>query len=640
MFRHLGRTCGQITVTPLLRSRLFSTVSILAKENPSLAPIIDAFKKADVVAAVEKGEVSLEDLQSLSLIEPKLKNAIAKLDFKLLTPVQSRSILPILMEDGVVCRAKTGTGKTMAFAFPILQTCLEYSAVRRDTRESHVQALVVAPTRDLALQIADEFAKVTDKNKLLAKKATVHLAVGGKREPFMKFAPSVVVATPGRLEANLRNPKFAAMMSQLKYKVYDEADRLLDQGFEETLHSIDEMLEDARNRYSPDSSIKTKNVLFSATIDERMEDFASETIGENYTYINCVNADEPEAHENIHQTIVKTKDVFESHVAAISDIFRKREEDPSYKAILFVPTVSGSNFLYDVVDELNRTFPKFKRRWLYKLNGGMSQGSRDRTTENFRKCLTGLLICTDVAARGLDFKNVSDVIQITPSNQIADYVHKVGRTARAGTSGNATLYLTDAEGRYKKALENNRGIVFSKEIRYETFNEDSKMFEELELPLEDAEDYAKSLLGFYQSVLGTYRLNLEIIVRDLVNMHRSFISDSTATLFISGHLFNTMKVLSSLVPEYIKTNVNVQANRNFKGNQSRFGRSGGLNSRNFTRRDLNDRKRFSNYDDGFQSRGRNFSREDFYGNDDRRSQNDRKSKRSFDNSGRGRKERY
>jgi len=123
-------------------------------------------------------------------------------------------------------------------------------------------------------------------------------------------------------------------------------------------------------------------------------------------------------------------------------------------------------------------------------------------------------------------------------------------------------------------------------------------------------------------------------------MHRSFISDSTATLFISGHLFNTMKVLSSLVPEYIKTNVNVQANRNFKGNQSRFGRSGGLNSRNFTRRDLNDRKRFSNYDDGFQSRGRNFSREDFYGNDDRRSQNDRKSKRSFDNSGRGRKERY
>lgn len=631
------RACGHIRTTAVVRARLFSTVpSLLKNQTPVQAQpnilqnVDDRFTKPDVIAAVNKGEVSLEDLQTLSLIEPKLKNAIAKLDFKLLTPVQSRSILPILMEDGVVCRAKTGTGKTMAFAFPILQTCLEHA--RNDVRgESRVQALVVAPTRDLALQIADEFAKITDKNKLLGKKTTVHLAVGGKREPYMKFAPSVVVATPGRLEANLRNPKFAAMMSQLKYKVYDEADRLLDQGFEETLHSIDEMLEDARNRYAPDSITKTKNVLFSATIDERMEDFAKDTIGQDYTYINCVNADEPEAHENIHQTIVKTKDVFESHVAAISDIFRKREEDPSYKAILFVPTVSGSNFLYDVVDELNSTSPKFKRRWLYKLNGGMSQASRDRTTENYRKCLSGLLICTDVAARGLDFKNVSDVIQITPSNQIADYVHKVGRTARAGTSGNATLYLTDAEGKYKRALENNRGIVFSKEIRYESFTEDSKKFEELELPVEDAEDYAKSLLGFYQSVLGTYRLNLEIIVRDLVTMHRSFIGDSTATLFISGHLFNTMKVLSSLVPDYIKTNASVQSNRNFKTN--RFGR-GGQNSRSFSRRDLNDRKRFSNYDDGFQS-GRNFYRDDDY--NDRRGQNDRKSKRSFDSAGRGRR---
>lgn len=627
------RTLSPISAVPVLRSRLFSTFPVHAKNlqgvqtNPE-----DRFRTPDVVAAVEKGEVSLEDLQSLSLIEPKLKNAIAKLNFDLLTPVQSRSILPILMEDGVVCRAKTGTGKTLAFAFPILQTCLEYA--NRQGSESRVQALVVAPTRDLALQIADEFAKVTDKNKLLGKKTTVHLAVGGKKEPYMKFAPSIVVATPGRLEANLRNPRFAAMMSQLKYKVYDEADRLLDQGFEETLHSIDEMLEDARNRYGSNSS-KTKNVLFSATIDERMEDFARDTIGQDYTYINCVNADEPEAHENIYQTIVKTKDIFESHVAAISDIFRKREEDPSYKAIFFVPTVSGSNFLYDVVDELNRSFPKFKRRWLYKLNGGMSQASRDRTTENFRKCLSGLLICTDVAARGLDFKNVSDVIQITPSNQIADYVHKVGRTARAGTSGNATLYLTDGETKYKRALENNRGIVFSKEIRYDLFAEDIKKFEELELPVEDAEDYAKSLLGFYQSVLGTYRLKLDIIVRDLVNMHRSFIGDSTATLFISGHLFNTMKVLSSLVPDYIKTNANIQSHASNSFRNNRFGR-GGQNSRNFSRRDLNDRKRFSNYDDGFESRGRNFYRDDDYGSSSR-GQNDRKSKRSFESAGRGRK---
>lgn len=645
MLQNLVRSCARLPSRLLALNRGFCTFHPAAAKFGSHAPNPDRFTKPDVVAAIEKGEISLQDLQGLSLIDKKLKQSITKLNYDSLTPVQSRSLLPMLVEDGVVCRAKTGTGKTMAFAIPIVQACLDW--YDPSGRPSKTHALVVAPTRDLAMQIKTEFDKLT-KDKAIAKKVLVQLSVGGKAEARFRGAPSIIIATPGRLEANLRNPRYAEQFSDLKYQVYDEADRLLDQGFEDTLLNIEELLVAARDQYAEDPTIKTKNVLFSATVDDRMDSFAKKAIGENYTYINCVNADEPESHENIHQTIVKTRSAYESHVAAISDILRNKSEDKAYKAILFIPTVSGSNFLYDVISELSTSFLNTRSNWIYKLNGEMTQRKRDVVTQRFRSCLSGLLVCTDVAARGLDFKNVTDVIQISPSMQVADYVHKVGRTARAGTSGNATLYLSDGEFKYKRTLENERGIVFSKEVRYETFEEDNKKFEELELPAEEVEDYVKSAFGFYKAVVSTYRLHLETVLRDLIIVYRSFLADPTASLFLSDKMFQTLRVPFSLVPDYIRSNVkprfpsgngnksrngyrgNNNSNSNYRNDRLRnFDRNGGYsNDRYSSRQNFSDNKRFnrSSYsNDGFRGReerdGDNFKR-----------LNDRKSKRSFDNS--------
>lgn len=623
------------TFTPVFQ-KISHDVNI-AKHDPS-----DKFSKPDVVAALEKGEISLEDLQKLSLISKMLKLQIAKLNYDSLTPVQSRSLLPMLMENGVVCRAKTGTGKTMAFAIPLVQACIDWS-LRGTQTKTH--ALVVAPTRDLAMQIKTEFDKLIDDQKM-RRKVSVHLSVGGKSETRIRGvrgAPSIVIATPGRLEANLRNPRYAEQCSDLKYQVYDEADRLLDQGFEETLLNIDELLAEAREQHAVNPEIKTKNVLFSATVDQRMDDFAKKAIGENYTYINCVNADEPESHENIHQTIVKTKSGFESHVAAISDILRNKVGNPAYKAILFVPTVSGSNFLYEVVSELSTTELKTRNNWVYKLNGEMTQRKRDVVTQRFRKASNGVLICTDVAARGLDFKNVTDVIQISPSMQVADYVHKVGRTARAGTSGNATLYLSEDQFKYKRVLENERGIIFSKEVKYETFEEDAKKFEELELPEEEAEDYVKSLFGFYKAVVSTYRLDLESVLRDLIITYRSFIANPNASIFISDKMFQTLRVPFSLVPEYIRSNVAPRFN-NKKGNSgnNRSGRGGNSRLNNYSN-DRNDRfgrndryERNDRFDRNDKNSGSKFRNNDNYRDDYRdgnnyQRTNDRKSKRSFGN---------
>lgn len=531
---------------PVFRRGLSTFGARLNEELPK--PIVPE------VGVEQKQEITIQELGQSSMFDKRIKKAFVSLGYLDLTPVQLKSIVPIVTEEnGVVCRAKTGTGKTMAFVIPTVQTAVEFQHEARQGK-GKVQALIIAPTRDLALQIKDEYLKLLHFDRQLASKCQVRLCIGGKSDSIYN-APQIVVATPGRLEANLRNPNFARLFSDLKYRIYDEADRLLDQGFEESLLNIDTMLKDARKDALDPTSVM-KNVLFSATINKRVDGFATETIGSGYKYINCVDENEPESHENIHQTVVRTNNLLESHVAAVSDLFRNLGHQEGYKAILFVPTVSGTDFLHGLLrasesaghfdSELLR---KNKSRIL-KLHGQMSQAKRDQTTQHFRTCKSGVLVCTDVAARGLDFKNVTDVIQLCPSNEMADYVHKVGRTARAGTEGNATIYLSDAEYRYKTELERQRGIVFSKEVRYETFEEDNERILALNLQEDEVNDYIKSILGFYRGVIGSYRLDMRDVITNVMKLFRSLRQDPEANLNISSRSFQMMGLPRELADVY------------------------------------------------------------------------------------------
>lgn len=537
----------------LVARRFFTAATPLARfnrnqvrSNPE-SPDPERFQKPDVIEALKKGELSIEEFDQLSVFDSRLKQTVKNLRYDAFTPVQQQALLPMLVEDGVVCRAKTGTGKTMAFAIPIVQACIDYHNQTGEPSRTH--ALVVAPTRDLANQIKDEFEKLID-HRSLRNTVTIQLSVGGKADTFVRSVPLIIIATPGRLEARLRDSRVQRSLSDLKYKVYDEADRLLDQGFEETLHNIDDLLMRAKLEYGYDKSIPTRNVLFSATIDGRMDSFARETISPSYRFINCVSEADEEAHENIHQTVVHTQNIYELHVAAISDIIRGHEANPDYKAILFVPTVCGLDFLFDILRDIS---PPTLRRTIYKLNGGMTQSARERTTERFKTCQGGLLVCTDVAARGLDFKNVTDVVQIAGSSQSADYVHKVGRTARAGASGNATIYLSDLEVRYAQVLKREHGITFDAERVYSTFVEDNAKFEELRLNSDEIEDYIRSIMGFYRSITRTYRLSWERVLKDVVTMMRCMLHDPEAVFRMGDKLFQQNAIPFSLVPSYIDT---------------------------------------------------------------------------------------
>ncbi|KAK8438232.1 hypothetical protein ACI3LY_005099 [Candidozyma auris] len=595
---------------PAISIRCFASALAAPTRYKDLKQI---YKSPELLQYNDK-EITVEQLGGIHAFDPKISGAFKRLGYDSLTPVQARSIVPMMVEEnGVVCRAKTGTGKTMAFVIPTVQNALDYYF---ETKRGYgkVHSLIIAPTRDLALQIKDEYEKLLSKDRALSK-IRVRLCIGGKSDSFT-YAPSIMVATPGRLEANLRNPRFSALFSDLKYRVYDEADRLLDQGFEESLINIDTMLREARVK-ALNPTTKMRSVLFSATVDKRVDEFARNTMGDDYRYINCVPEDEPEAHENIHQTLVKTKNSYESHVAAFTDIFRNLATKPNYKAIMFVPTVSGTDYLYGILRGganaglIDRDTMRSSRTSILKLHGQISQGKRDKATTEFRTCKSGVLVCTDVAARGMDFKNVTDVIQICPSSEVADYVHKVGRTARAGTSGNATLYLSKSELPYVRYLQKERGIKFSKEVEYETMSEDAPEFEKIRIYEDETEDYIRSYLGFARGIISSYRLKMEDAIANISNLYRSLIKDPNAKIEISRKMFLQMG-LRDPRGEYF----------NVPGGVPRLGgkddRKGGFKG-NFKKRGNNFGYRQSNY----QSSGKFTDRID-------KRYNDRNSKRTFD----------
>lgn len=481
-----------------------------------------------------KETVTLADLTSNPYFDSLLRKGVAGLGFSELTPVQEKTILPFLQEDGLVCRARTGTGKTNSFVFPIVQHVMQqYRATRR---VDGIQALIIAPTRDLALQIVADIEQLTKNDKQLARTCHTRLWVGGtpSRMALGQRDPAIVVGTPGRILANVRKPYIASAFSNLAFRVYDEADRMLEQGFEEDVNAIDDILHQVRSESMP----PLKNLLFSATIDRAVTNFA-ETQMSGYRYINCVSENELQTHHAITQRLVKTRSIKDTHRAVKEEILRKMEEN-DFKGILFMPTIAGVDFMYQL---LRASLPRRSRIW--RLHGKLAQGLRKSATEDFKKTKQGIMVCTDVAARGMDFKLLTDVYQISPSQLLNDYIHKIGRTGRAGTSGRATLVLSSVESGYAEQLQSKMGIEFKIQENYDPAEEEE--VENRQIDHELAELYAKSLVGFLNSVFDLCRIDSVSYYKSLLAFYRTAIQDESATLEYSSKSLQMMGVPRSLV---------------------------------------------------------------------------------------------
>jgi len=372
----------------------------------------------DVAARNSERDVGETGFAALGL-DPRIASALAALGYEEPTPVQRAAIPPLLEGRDVLAQAATGTGKTAAFALPLL------SRVNTSAKGAErTSALILVPTRELAMQVAEAVHRYGKPMGVSA------LAVYGGSSMEMqvralKRGVDVVIATPGRALDHIR--RNTLQMSSLKTVVLDEADEMLDMGFADDLEAILEATPKSR-----------QTALFSATLPPRIASIAKRQLRDPVLVtIDREIVPDGEAARVRQVAYIVPRAHKMTALARVLDI-----EQPT-SAIVFCRTRTE-------VDELSETLMARGLR-ADALHGGLSQDQRDRVMTKFRTKKTDLLIATDVAARGLDVKHVSHVVNFDVPADAESYVHRIGRTGRAGREGVA---ITLAEPREHRLLRN------------------------------------------------------------------------------------------------------------------------------------------------------------------------------------------
>ncbi|KAL6704619.1 hypothetical protein ACN47E_008016 [Coniothyrium glycines] len=374
-------------------------------------------------------------------LHPGLLAGLDRMGFEYMSPVQQKVLteLPSFSSDCVV-QAKTGTGKTVAFLLPAIQNLLAGNMPPR----GKVAILVVCPTRELALQIAKECNAVTS---ALPQKMECHTAFGGTSrasnlKAFMNGSPTVLVATPGRLDDILGEEQVREKFSHLKTVILDEADQMLDAGFMPAVKKI-------LGRIPPKND-GWQGMCFSATLPKEVLDIAKIVLYPGFTHLSTVDSNEVPTHERVPQFFFSVPTVGQTFAALSALIEEEYNQKPTdFKAIVFGTTANGVGLLYDLY---RHALPQHR---LFELHSRMSQPSRTRTTQEFKEASSGILFASDVVGRGMDFPNVGLVIQLGLPSSTEQYIHRVGRTARAGKDGRTVLVLFQQESffpRVNKAL--------------------------------------------------------------------------------------------------------------------------------------------------------------------------------------------
>jgi ATP-dependent RNA helicase RhlE len=338
------------------------------------------------------------------------------------TPIQSSSIPHLLAGRDVLGTAQTGTGKTAAFALPILHRLLT-TTPRQQGRRPAIRALVLSPTRELAVQIGESFAAYGRQTHL--RHTTIFGGVGqGNQTRALRNGVEILVATPGRL-LDLMEQGFVDLKS-LEVFVLDEADRMLDMGF----------LPDVR-RIVRGLPAERQTILFSATMPEPIAALAHSLLRNP---ARVVIAPVAETTNLVEQSVCFVKTPDKRHV--LVQFIKTRSIE---RALVFTRTKRGAD---RVVRDLATSGIR-----AVAIHGNKSQANRQRALDNFKSRRTPILIATDIAARGIDVEGISHVVNYDLPHEPETYIHRIGRTGRAGASGNALSFCDQAEGGLLKAIE-------------------------------------------------------------------------------------------------------------------------------------------------------------------------------------------
>ncbi|KAI5208252.1 DEAD-domain-containing protein [Aureobasidium subglaciale] len=368
-----------------------------------------------------------EKFADINLSDKTLK-ALADMKFENMTEIQARGIPPLLAGKDVLGAAKTGSGKTLAFLIPAIEMLHSLKFKPRNG----TGVIVVSPTRELALQIFGVARELMAHHS-----QTFGIVIGGanRRAEAEKLVKGVnlLIATPGRLLDHLQNTQ-GFVYKNIKALIIDEADRILEVGFEDEMRQIIKIL--------PKDERQT--MLFSATQTTKVEDLARISLRPGPLYINVDYRKEHSTVENLEQGFIVCQPDMRFRL-----LFTFLKKHPKKKIIVFFSSCNCVKYYAELLNYIDLP--------VLDLHGKQKQQKRTNTFFEFCNAKQGTLICTDVAARGLDIPAVDWIVQFDPPDDPRDYIHRVGRTARgANTKGKSLMFLQPNEVGFLKHLEEAR----------------------------------------------------------------------------------------------------------------------------------------------------------------------------------------
>ncbi|KAI5450442.1 ATP-dependent RNA helicase [Naganishia albida] len=400
---------GDVTVDEQPAEAAVASTSKVTLDAPVTTP-------APATTAVSAAKAPVRQSFAALNLSGGTQAALDRMGFTTMTEVQERTIPPLLAGRDVLGAARTGSGKTLAFLIP----SIELLSSLKFKPANGTGVVILTPTRELALQIYGVAKDLMENHS-----QTYGILMGGanRKAEADKLVKGVnlIVATPGRLLDHLRNTK-GFVFKNLKALIIDEADRILEVGFEEEMKSIIALLP-KENRQS---------MLFSATQTTKVADLARISLRAGPLYINVDQDKTASTAEFLEQGYL----VCESDKRFLL-LFTFLKRHAKKKIIVFFSSCNSVKYYSELLNYIDVP--------VLDLHGKQKQQKRTNTFFEFCNAPTGHLLCTDVAARGLDIPKVDWIIQFDPPDDPRDYIHRVGRTARAGKSGKSLLFLLPSE---------------------------------------------------------------------------------------------------------------------------------------------------------------------------------------------------
>lgn len=422
--------------------------------------------------SVENIPVIAQKFSELGLSDNLLK-ALSEMNFVNPSSIQKEAIPQVLSGNDIIAKAPTGSGKTAAFAIPIIEK------LDLNPENKSIQSLVLCPTRELAIQVHREFEKLTK----YFENVSVVSVYGGqnieKQLVALKKKPQIIVATPGRLMDHLRRESIKLNLAHTI--VLDEADEMLDMGFREDIYTILE-----------ETPVNRQTILFSATMAKDIMELTKKfQKSPNVVDVTDNLLNTPDIEQQYFEVAEKDK---------IELITRLLNLHNVNLALVFCNTKNNVDKVVEIL--------KTKGYFSGAIHGDMNQAQREKVMRGFRNGSVKILVATDVAGRGIDVKNIEAVFNYDLPRDDEDYIHRIGRTGRAGTSGISFTFVTKKQVQSLRRIERANGIQIHKK--------DIPTFEEIQIArVSNFKNKIKAIIN--EDDLSEYRGNVQSMINDGVD---------------------------------------------------------------------------------------------------------------------------